>query len=433
MNNRMPFIFPEMGFVLQKFVKSGIQHVHGAIREAIREAVRESLCSLPSDLRSKNGETVAVAVGSRNIDNLQLVVKQCLLFLEQRGFKPFIVPAMGSHGGATAAGQKGVLAKYGITEEKMKVPIVADMAVQCVAEHPSGLKIFISEAALAADHIVIINRIKPHTKFKADIESGLCKMMTIGLGKDAGASEFHRHAVDHSFSIIEEAAEILLKKLNVLFGVALLEDGYGNLAHIEAILPDQLIRREKSLLKKAFHMMGSIPFDSLDILIVDQFGKDISGIGMDSNITGRHRDLVGDIKISPNVKRIFVRDLSPGSDGNANGIGLADFTTTRLVEGIDMEKTYVNAVTAISPEKAAIPIHFESDRKCIEACARTTGVSNYNDLRVVRIKHTASLKYLQVSRSLEKEVLENPNMSLVSSWEPFSFNESGNLPDFFKN
>jgi len=415
-----------MAFIRQTFFMSGIQNVS--------EAVRTSLNSLSHDfqsLGSQNGKTVAVAVGSRNIDNLHIVVDQCLRFLEQSGFKPFIVSAMGSHGGATASGQKSVLAKYQITEEKMKVPIVADMETQQVATHSSGLKIFVSKAALAADYLVIINRIKPHTKFKADIESGLCKMMTIGLGKEQGASEFHRFAVDHTFGIIESAAGILLKKLNVLFGVALLEDGYGKLAHIETIGPDQLIGREKILLKKAFHMMGSIPFDFLDILIIDHFGKDISGIGMDSNITGRHRDIVGDIKMAPNIKRIFVRDLSPGSDGNANGIGLADFTTRRLVERIDMEKTYMNAVTAISPEKAAIPMHFETDRMCLDACARTTGVANFNDLRVVRIKHTASLKYLQVSRSLEKEVLENPNMSLVSSWEQFLFNESGDLPDFF--
>jgi len=423
MNNRLPLIFPEMAFVRQKFFMSGISDVS--------EAVRTSLDSIPHDLRSQKEETVAVAVGSRNIDNLQIVVDQCLRFLEQRGFKPFIVPAMGSHGGATAAGQKAVLAKYQVTEEKMKVPIVADMETQWAATHPSGLNIFISKAALAADHLVIINRVKPHTKFKADIESGLCKMMAIGLGKDKGASECHRYAVDHTFGIIEGAAEILLKKLNVLFGVTLLEDAYSNLAHIEAILPDQLIGREKMLLKKAFKMMGSIPFDFLDILIIDHFGKDISGIGMDSNITGRHRDIVGDIKIAPNVKRIFVRDLSPGSDGNANGIGLADFTTRRLVEQVDREKTYVNAVTAISPEKAAIPMYFDSDGKCLDACARTTGIADFNDLRVVRIKNTASLKYLQVSRSLENEVFKNSNLSLISSWRQLTFNESGNLTDSF--
>ncbi len=428
MNNHLPFTFPEMAFIRQTVFMSGIQNVS--------EAVRTSLNPLSHDfqsLGSQNGKTVAVAVGSRNIDNLHIVVDQCLRFLEQSGFKPFIVPAMGSHGGATAAGQRDVLAKYGITEDKMKVAIVANMETQWVATHPSGLKIFVSKAALSADYLVIINRVKPHTKFKADIESGLCKMMTIGLGKDQGASEFHRFAVDHTFGIIESAAEILLKKLKLLFGIALIEDGYSNLAHVETIGPDQLIGREKILLKKALNMMGRIPFDFLDILIIDHFGKDISGIGMDSNITGRHRDVVGDIKMSPNIKRIFVRDLSPGSDGNANGIGLADVTTRRLVAQIDKEKTYVNAMTAISPEKAAIPINFETDRMCLDACIRTTGVANYNDLRVVRIKSTAALKYLQVSRSLERELRENPNMSLVSPWQKVTFNESENLPVFFSD
>ncbi len=429
MNNRMPFIFPEMAFGRQTVFMSGIPKTP----VAIRSTVQASLAFKRFDHPSNNGKTVAVAVGSRNIDNLHIVVDQCLRFLEQSGFKPFIVPAMGSHGGATADGQRDVLAKYGITEDKMKVAIVADMETQCVATHPSGFNIYVSKAALAADYLVIINRVKPHTKFKADIESGLCKMMTIGLGKDQGASEFHRFAVDHTFGIIESAAEILLKKLNVLFGIALIEDGYSNLAHVETIGPDQLIGREKILLKKALNMMGRIPFDFLDILIIDHFGKDISGIGMDSNITGRHRDVVGDIKMSPNIKRIFVRDLSPGSDGNANGIGLADVTTRRLVAQIDMEKTYVNAMTAISPEKAAIPINFETDRMCLDACIRTTGVPNYNDLRVVRIKSTAALKYLQVSRSLERELRENPNMSLVSPWQKVTFNESGNLPVFFSD
>ena len=284
---------------------------------------------------------------------------------------------------------------------------------------------------LEADHLVLINRIKPHTKFKADIESGLCKMMTIGLGKVQGAAEFHQYAVDQGFGIIEDAAKLLIGKLNLLFGLGLLEDGYGRLATVEAVLPDQLIRREKRLLKKASRMMAHIPFDFLDILIIDYFGKDISGIGMDSNITGRHRDIVGDFKTAPNVKRIFVRDLSPGSDGNANGIGLADFTTRRLADRIDKEKTYVNAVTAISPEKAAIPLHFNTDRNCLDACARTTGISEFNQLRVVRIKDTKSLAYLHVSRALESEVRSDPSLSLISPWRQLTFDTSGNLSPFF--
>jgi hypothetical protein len=421
-NTHSPLKLPDMAFVRQQLFCSGIDDV--------AETVRTSLHKIPDHCQTEKGKTVAVAVGSRNIDNIDIVLDQCLRFLEQRGFKPFIVPAMGSHGGATAAGQKEVLAKFQITETTMKVPILADMGTESIATHSSGMKIHVSKAALSADHVVIVNRIKPHTKFKADIESGLCKMMTIGLGKANGASEFHRYAVSQSFGIIEDAVKILLNKLNVLFGIGLLEDGHGKIARVEVVFPDDLINREKVLLKKAVDMMGSIPFDGIDILIVDQIGKDISGIGMDSNITGRHRDIVGDVNMSPHVKRIFVRDLSPGSDGNGNGIGLADVTTRRLVERLDIDKTYMNAITAISPEKAAIPIHFDTDQQCLDACVKTTGVAAPDDLRVVRIKNTASLEYLQVSKTLEKEILSNRNLNLITPWNKIGFDEFNNLPEF---
>jgi hypothetical protein len=255
-------------------------------------------------------------------------------------------------------------------------------------------------------------------------------MMTVGLGKHLGASEIHQRAVDHTFGIIESMAEIILKKVKILFGLALLEDGYGKLAHVEALVPETLILKEKALLKQSASMMGSIPFDPIDILIVDQIGKDISGIGMDSNVTGRHRDLVGDTFASPHVKRIFVRDLSPASDGNANGIGLADFTTRRLVEKMDRELTYVNSMAAISPEKAAIPVYFDNDRLCLAACAKTCGRSKMDDLRVVRIKNTSSLEYLLISRALEKEATANSNLSVESPWREIGFDGEGNLSDF---
>jgi hypothetical protein len=236
--------------------------------------------------------------------------------------------------------------------------------------------------------------------------------------------------VDHTFGIIESMAEIILNKVNILFGLALLEDGYGKLAHVETLLPETLILKEKALLKQSASMMGSIPFDPIDILIVDQIGKDISGIGMDSNVTGRHRDLVGDTFASPHVKRILVRDLSPASDGNANGIGLADFTTRRLVEKMDRELTYVNSLAAISPEKAAIPVYFDNDRLCLEACAKMCGRSKMDDLRVVRIKNTSSLEYLQISRALEKEAIANSNLSVEFPWREIGFDGEGNLSDF---
>ena len=395
----------------------------------IPSSVASKLSSLsPGDF--KQGETVAVAVGSRGIDKINSIVSQCVRSLEKMGLKPFIIPAMGSHGGATAEGQRKVLEKLGISEAETGVPVIPDMETEIIGKLPCGMDVHISKRALRADHVVVINRIKPHTKFRAEIESGLSKMLTIGLGKAEGAAAFHTSAVSHGFGIIEEAAAIVLKNIRLLSGLALLEDGYGNLSKIEAVSPSALVAREKELLIDARRMMGSIPFDYLDLLIVDLFGKDISGIGMDSNITGRHRDIVGDFYQSPHAKRIFVRDLSPGSDGNGNGIGLADITTTRLVNGLDMEKTYANAIAAISPEKAAVPVHFDTDRKCLDACARTLGLGSMENARIVRIKSTKSLEYIQVSKALEAGIESNPDIKRVSQWEPFRFDENDNLLPF---
>jgi len=272
---------PLMTFIRQNLKKSDIQNIESKIREGISQ--------LP--LHVKPGDTVAITVGSRGIDNIDTVIRSCITYLSEIGLRPFIIPSMGSHGGANSSGQLGVLEKLGISESSMGVPIRSEMDVTCAGEISNGTKVLLSTPALEADHIVVINRIKPHTKFMSDIESGLCKMLTIGLGKAEGASLFHRAAVTHSFGIIEESAEMIIEKCNILFGIALLEDACGSLSHIESIAPGQIIKREKILLKKAYDHMGRIPFGALDLLIVDKIGKNISGIGMDSNVTGRHRDI----------------------------------------------------------------------------------------------------------------------------------------------
>lgn len=414
--------FPHMAYVRQRLIRDDMGDIEGAVSSAMARA---------GDFRPlKQGETVAVAVGSRRIDRIDAIVDQCLRSLEARGFAPFIIPAMGSHGGATPDGQKEVLARLGITEDGMKVPITADMTTRRIAVLKENIDIHFSSAAMAADHLVVINRIKPHTKFKADIESGLCKMLTIGLGKADGAASFHRAAVRCSFGIIETAAAILLQKANLLFGIALVEDGYGCLSHVEVVKPDGLIDREKQLLKQSASMVARLPFDDIDILIVDVIGKDISGIGMDSNVTGRHRDLAGNVFTNPRVSRIFARELSPGSAGNANGIGLADFTTTRLVKQIDTKKTFVNAVTAVSPEKGAIPIHFDTDRQCLEGCLNTCGVMVPVTARVVRIRDTAHLEYLQVSMPYETDIDVDPDIERVTPWRALELDESDNLMKF---
>ena len=419
MNNTKFMTYPDMAVVKQKLYSSGINDIPAAVLSALSAFTISDMV--------KPGKTVAVAVGSRGINRIDSVVYHCLKFLKNKGLKPFIVPAMGSHGGATAKGQRDVLAKLGITESTMETPVCSEMDVVQVGKLSNGLKIFFSKKALEADHIVVINRIKPHTKFRAEIESGLCKMLTIGLGKVQGATEFHRRAIQHTFKVIEDAATFIINQGHILFGLALLEDGCGDLAYVEAILPSSIVEHDKILLKEAKATMGHIPFDYLDILIVDFIGKDISGIGMDSNITGRHRDIVGDFSISPHVKRIFARDLSPASNGNGNGIGLADITTKRLVDSLDIQKTYINALTAISPEKAAIPIYFDTDRKSLDVCARTIGLDSMAKARIVRIKDTASLELLQVSKALELEVLSNPNLELITPWQPFEFDENDNL------
>ncbi len=412
-------VSPKMAVVKQNLYRSEISDVSRAVSRAMAGLLRSD--------RVKAGETAAIAVGSRGIDKIGMVVSECVKQFTEKGVKSLIVPAMGSHGGATAEGQKEILRKLGLSEAATGADIRADMTTRIIGLTPSGVKIHFSATASVADWIFPVNRVKPHTKFKLPIESGLCKILTIGLGKAAGAAEFHRQAVRSGFGIIEEAAGIVLKKQKVLGGMALLEDGVGKLSEVEVLLPDALIEREKQLLEKACANMARIRLDYIDILIVDRMGKDISGIGMDSNVTGRHRDITGDFYTAPHVKRIFVRELSSGSDGNANGIGLADVTKTKLVRSIDWEKTKINSVAAISPEKAAVPIHFDTDLECLRVCASTAGIEAPESARIVRIPDTAHLEYISVSQAFEKEIECNPNLEVVGSWFPMEFDSDGNF------
>ncbi len=418
----MKKIYPEMALFRQHLVDLSIPDEAAAVNDTL-----VALCS-QTDVNLA-GRHIAVAVGSRKIDRLDSVVKSVVDFLQSKGADAFIVTAMGSHGGATPEGQLDILSSYGITKESMGVPVLASMDVRSIGKTRSGFEVFISSDVIGADGVVVINRVKPHTKFRADIESGLCKMLVIGLGKEKGASEFHRFAVQSSFSIIEEGADLIIKKLPVLFGLALVEDGRHRLSWVEAIPARQIIEREKALLLKARDLMPKIPFSSIDLLIVDRIGKDISGIGMDSNVTGRHRDITGDFSFPPAPKRIFVRELSPGSDGNGNGLGLADFTTSRLVRQLDLQKTFKNAVAAISPEKGAIPIHFETDAECVEAALHTCGLDSATNARIVRLKDTLNLEYMHVSKSLENEAAK-AGLMRVSPWEPMKFDKRGNLYEF---
>ena len=413
--------FPQMALVRQK--------LHAEKLGDIPLAVGKALHNLHLGSVAKPGESVAVALGSRGISHIPVVVSKCVKFLKDWGLEPFIVPAMGSHGGNTSEGELSVLARLGINESLLGVPILAAEDVVEIGTLDIGIPIVIDRRAAEADHIVVINRVKPHTKFRDSIESGLTKILTVGLGKGRGAVLYHRAAVQHSFSILQNAARHILESQSVLFGLAILEDGYKNVSRICAIRPENWFESERTLLDHARVMMARVPFDRIDILIVDQIGKNISGIGMDSNVTGRHRDIVGDFCTAPHVKRIFVRDLSPESEGNGNGIGLADITTRRLVDALDFKKTYTNALTAISPEKAAIPMYFDTDRECIGACLDTIGMVKPEAARIIRIKNTATLETLLVSRALGGDVLSNPDLKIVGPWQPIAFDDTGNMRD----
>lgn len=415
-------IFPEMALVRQKLHAEMLQDIPAAVGNALQDFHLVSV--------AKPGECVAVAVGSRGISHIPIIVSECVKFLKDLGLDPFIVPAMGSHGGNTPEGELSVLAGLGINESSVGVPILAAEDVVEIGRLDIGIPILMDRRAAEADHIVVLNRVKPHTKFHGPIESGLTKMLTVGLGKGKGAALYHRAAVQHTFGILQDAARHILESRSVFFGLALLEDGYKNVSRICAIRPENWFEAERSLLEEARFMLPHIPFDSIDILIVDEIGKDISGIGMDSNVTGRHRDIVGDFYKAPHVKRIFVRDLSRKSDGNGNGIGLADVTTRRLVDALDLEKTYMNALTAISPEKAAIPMYYETDRECIEACLNTIGMVKPEAAQIVRIKNTATLETLMISRALEGDISSNPDLQVAGPWEPIAFDDTGNLLDF---
>ena len=412
--------YPEMAFITQRLHDHSVGDVSSAARTALDGVSLQ---------RSKAGDTVAVAVGSRGISGISTIVRETVRFLKGSGLAPFIVPAMGSHGGNTPGGQVATLGRLGITESAIGAPIKASPDVVKTGRLKTGSPILLDANAAGADHVVVINRIKPHTKFRGPLGSGLTKMLTIGLGKGQGAGVYHRAAVQHSFGILQEAAEVIFSNLSVLFGLAVLEDGYQHVAKIVAVKPNMWFREESVLLEEARSMMPAIPFDPIDILVIDQIGKEISGIGMDSNITGRHRDIVGDFVTAPHAKRIFVRDLSPASDGNGNGIGLADVTTKRLVDALDLKKTYANAITAISPEKAALPIHFPTDRQCLNACLKTIGMVPPEKVRLVRVKNTLAVEHLWISKALESDIHADGNIRIVSPWETLAFDEEGNLPE----
>jgi hypothetical protein len=383
--------------------------------------------------RLKPGARIAVAVGSRGISHLQNVVAAVIEVLNGAGAKPFIVPAMGSHGGATPAGQTELLAEYGVTERQLGVPIDAAMEVERLGATADGVDVFFSAAALRADGIVVVNRIKPHTDFGGAIGSGVLKMIVVGLGKRIGAANYHvastRLGYEH---VIRTIAQVTLRSAPILCGVAIVENQFHQAARLAVLPGEEIERAEEELFLEAKRLMPRLPFADIDLLIVDRIGKNISGAGMDPNITGRgvhgYSSMInGQESSGPRVRRLFVRELTPETHGNGIGIGLADLTTARLVRALNKEVTYVNALTSLSPNSAKIPIHFETDREAVAQALASLGMADVPQAKVMRIADTLSLETIQVSETCAQQDNCGAPLQWLSDAEEMQFDQSGNL------
>ncbi|MGY3718503.1 lactate racemase domain-containing protein [Sutcliffiella cohnii] len=408
---------PKMAKVRVNFDESKIEDLGSALMEKLdQEHIRATV---------KPGMEIAVAVGSRGLDRLVELTAVTVKFLKDLGAKPFIVPSMGSHGGATAEGQREVLAHLGVTEESAGCEIRSSMEVVKIDELENGLPIYVDKYASEADGIVIINRVKPHTAFRGPVESGIMKMISIGLGKQKGAEACHQLGFKYMAENVPAMAKVIMEKKPVLFGVATVENAFDKVALVDVLTPDEIKEKESALQEKAKGLLPKLFFKDLDVLVINQIGKNISGDGMDPNITGRYPTPYA--HGGPEVNKMVVLDLTPETEGNANGVGTADFTTQRLVDKMDREATYANGLTStvVAPTKIATTL--PNDRETIKAAIKTCNILDFTTVKLVRINNTLEISEIEVSEPLLDYVNNHPNMEVVSDLYDWSFNEEGNL------
>jgi hypothetical protein len=394
----------------------------------IEVTLRRELESIQTGFHLKEGMRIAITAGSRGIANIDRVLKTLVQFLKENRVKPFLFPAMGSHGGGTAGGQLEILKSLNITEESIEAPILSSMEVVETGRSSFGFPVLVDKHAAGADGIIVVNRIKPHTEFKGPVESGLMKMMAIGMGKHKGCLEVHKQTVHYGYrEVIPEIGGVILEKLPILFGVAIVENIYDETAMIQAIPPHRFLAEEERLLSEAKRLMARLPFDRIDVLIVDEMGKNISGTGMDTNVIGRIMFIGEREPERPKITRIVVLDLTKEAHGNAVGIGLADYTTQWLVKKIDPEATSTNAVTAMTPEKGRIPIFLRSDQEAVDAALSTIGAIDPEKARLVHIKNTLEIGELNISEAFLKEAEGRGDLKVLKELGPLTFDEGGKI------
>lgn len=414
--------FPRVAVVEQTFSRPQISSIGEEIRKPFASGM------IPDSRVA--GKRICVAVGSRGITDIAKIVKTVIACLKERGAEPFMIPAMGSHGGATEEGQRILLADYGVTPEAMGVPLDTNLETVNLGQTAEGFPVFTSKSAHESDGVILINRVKPHTDFRGDLESGLMKMIAIGLGKIDGANAVHGriHLHRHDQIFVPIAREVL-KQNKILGGLTILENAYHETAAMEMVLPENFETREKELLQQARELMPSLPVEKGDVLIVDRIGKNISGPGMDPNITGRRFSIDARWQEkNPHFTRLAVLGLTKETEGNAVGVGLADFCHKRIIDEMDRDITYLNGIISRNPINAALPLYFETDRQMLSNCFRSLGDGTTADnLRLVRIHDTLSLTRIVVSASLARELPSHPQVSKVFDLQELAFDAAGNL------
>jgi len=410
---------PPMACVRQKFTTTRIDDIAAAVaREFERPEIRESI---------RRGARIGVGCGSRGVANYALIARAVIAGIKALGGDPFVFPAMGSHGAATAAGQRQVLEGAGITEAFVGAPILASMDTIEAGRMADGTPVYADAIAAAAEGIVLINRIKPHTTFRGAIESGITKMLTIGMGKIKGAAQLHTHGMDRFPAVLPEAAKVVMARLPFLFGVAAVENAHDDTMLVECIPAARLLEREPELLALAKEKMARLFFDEIDVLVIDEMGKEISGAGFDPNVTGRNRRHVH-WPGGPVIKKIAVLGLTERTHGNATGVGSADVITMRLYRAIDIGPTYANVITATYLDSAAIPVIMNTDREAVQLAVKTVLRVQPENARIVHIRNTLELQRIRVSAPLLAEVRRQPErFDLLGEPAPWVFGADGSL------
>ena len=415
----LQFRFPRWCLVRQRIESPRLTEVRGAVRaqmhqDGIRHAVRP-------------GDRIAVGVGSRHFADMALVVRECIEALKSLGARPFIVPAMGSHGGSTAEGQADTLAGYGIHEQALGVPVDPSMDVDVIGHTAAGVPVKVARSVLASDGVIVIARVKPHTAFRAPIESGIAKMLTIGLGKQQGAESLHRVAIHKFKDLLPEAVQIILRKIKVIAGVAIVENHQDQTGHLEVVPGAQILTREPELLAKARDWMPRILVEDCDLLIVDAIGKNISGDGMDPNVTGRFAvaEMTGGLR----VQKVVVRDLTELTHGSFVGAGVADIITRRVIEKADFRAGYMNAITATVLSGVKLPVIMETDRDAVGLGLMTCNEVEPEQAKVVRIANTLNLSSIWVSESVLRDPANQAKLEALTPMQPMAFDAQEILLD----